>query len=292
VASELREHIRSQVFGILCAESEDPNFWRQVKVGSNNGLVTQPGTQFPAFIAPPNSIAMTLEMRLAGIVAEIYRAAGLEQPQGEQSAVEKSGVARAYDFLTTNRRLSGFARNAEAFEEAIGELVLAWDGSAGTVSVTYPTDFDVESLEQEIAEAFAVLDKAAELPPVIVRDARLRLAQLVDRQASEADQTTAREQIELRYAADLKRYEAQYAPQEVPPASIPITALTSFTLPSFSLNEIRSAVGAPPVPGGDMIPALAAAQPAPEQTIEEAVAEAEAAMPAPEGTETVPVPVT
>jgi hypothetical protein len=103
------------------------------------------------YVAPPASCAETIEKRMEVTVREIYRTEQVEhtKPTGTTAS---SGVARAYEFEQTNRRLGSMSITLARAEQDALRLVGKMLGAeeAENLTVSAPTDFSVEDLASEI----------------------------------------------------------------------------------------------------------------------------------------------
>ncbi len=155
--SELDDHLRNACFAILGV----PVANMQADLGeiiAGNGVamkIPATGSRGLEYVAPPATVPEAIEKRREVLVREVYRCARVEH--AKPSGVTTSGIARAYEFEQTNRRLadiaSGFAR---AEQEAL-RLVAQMKGMSGAerVTVTPPSDFSVEDLTADLANVIA-----------------------------------------------------------------------------------------------------------------------------------------
>lgn len=168
--SELDEHLRAQVFALLTVAA---NMEQGARDGSGRpaGGAAQPaGVQNawkfhwqwprPEYIAPPASVAATLEAKIAATITELYRLARIEFARGQATAT--SGIARAFEFAQTNRALADFAGYIARWEEDVLDLtgvILGIDErEREAANVTPPDSFDeFEDLAAAIADATAAL---------------------------------------------------------------------------------------------------------------------------------------
>jgi len=156
LTSEFDEHIRQQVFAILVLPRM-PGQAGDVSVGSTNGLECGPEQKnVPYYLAPPATVADTLEKRVESTVKEIYRMARVEfsRPTGGSTA---SGVALAYEFAQTNRAIGDFAAEFARGETDVIQIV----GTALGISedrlkkahVVAPSDFSIDDLAADLKAA-------------------------------------------------------------------------------------------------------------------------------------------
>lgn len=189
--SELTHHLRSAVFAILCIESDDPDAFKNLLVGTNNGIRYEKGTTTPSMIGPPADVAASLASECDRLIAAIYNAAKLERPRASATGGDvASGVARAYDFAATEAALMGAVANLTTWEYEAAAIVTLWDAAPTTdgarvaaeavlaTTVKYPESFDAAGLSRDLASAFDALDptRVEQMLPSMRRAARTRLA--------------------------------------------------------------------------------------------------------------------
>lgn len=69
-----------------------------------------------------------------------------------------SGIARQWEFERTNQQLANFAMQCARAETEVMELVSRWVNSDITYTVSYPDDFGIVDVTDQLAQAQAVLD--------------------------------------------------------------------------------------------------------------------------------------
>lgn len=107
VVSELDEHIRAQVFALLIVPRES-NEEKTEEGGSENGLTVMPDQRnLPHYIAPPPTVAETLEKRIEASIIEIYRMARVEYDRA--SGNKTSAQSKEQNFEQTNLAIADFA---------------------------------------------------------------------------------------------------------------------------------------------------------------------------------------
>lgn len=156
--SELDEHMRQQVFALLqVPQSPNATGGTELQLGTDNALPLPHESKHEyKYIAPPASVADTYETRIAATVDEIYRLARSENDRGK-AVSSTSGVARAYEFEKTNRRLGDFAKQLARAERrtyhVLGRVMGLDDKALEGTMVTAPTDFKVEDLATALENA-------------------------------------------------------------------------------------------------------------------------------------------
>lgn len=117
--SELDEHLRSQVFALLVIPVSSPTPTETVEVGTANALQTS-GEQknLPFYLAPPASVAATIEARIVATIIEIYRMARVEYDRA--SGTESSAQSKQQNFEQTNLSIVDLATSlAQADRETL-----------------------------------------------------------------------------------------------------------------------------------------------------------------------------
>lgn len=196
--SEIDEHVRQQVFAILVLSQRGQNNGGEIQLGTSNGLtIDTDAKNVHYFLAPPASVAATLEKRIEQTIREIYRMARVEFTRPQVAAA--SGVSRAYEFAQTNRALSDFARHVAAWEEDVDDLVGAALGIATDARakerVIPPDSFDIEDLSSEIAVTIDAVTRLR-IGPTAAKLARLRFIQRMLPRLAPAELEKIEEELE------------------------------------------------------------------------------------------------
>lgn len=152
--SWLSEILRNQTFPILTIPSLEQ---QEVTVGTNNALGYDPTTAHePGFIAPPSDPANVLQNQIQNLIREMYRMASLSYMNDGVSV--SSGIARQWEFERTNQQLANFAGQIQKAENDMMRLFCEWAGITADYSVSYPSEFGIVDVADEINQAQAVLD--------------------------------------------------------------------------------------------------------------------------------------
>lgn len=158
--SEKRDHERSSVFAILGVPVESQATPIQDIVGGNGAAIKVPmASNMPLhFVAPPASVAESLQTSLADSVEEMHRIARLEKEVTTTNMT--SGVAMAYKFAQTGARLGSMAGHWARAEESLLDLVGEVLPGAADIEpqVTAPTEFGVDDLQAEIASVGQLIE--------------------------------------------------------------------------------------------------------------------------------------
>ncbi len=153
--SELRQILREQTFATLTLQGESSDY-NETEVGTNRGLLYPKETNQPQYISPPSSNAESYFKHIDRQISAMFRLAKLEGAsakfQGNETA-EQSGISKAFDFNETNQTLSDKAKNMEDGEAKLWNIFAAWEGSTFEGHTSYPEDFNVQSLNQDLDEA-------------------------------------------------------------------------------------------------------------------------------------------
>lgn len=172
--SELRELFRNQTFSIFTIpvkDQADAEKLKDLTISTENAIPYSPeGGGKPDFIAPPPDPVQAYMQYIESLIQQIYRLANLEFTGG----VQKSGIAKEYDWLEFNRTLTSFALQCEQAEYKIAELVCRWQDTEFKGYIQYPRDFSIRNLAEELETAMNAIT-AQILPPTGVIELRKKL---------------------------------------------------------------------------------------------------------------------
>lgn len=149
MSSWLTDILVNQTFSILVypSTSEDA-----LEIGTSNALGFPPEAGHePKFIAPAADPANILQNCINVLQQECYRMAGVVNITGVRS--EQSGVAKAWDFESTNQALSNFADTLENAEKQLAFLFKRFVKVEFEYTVNYPNDFSISDVQTELADA-------------------------------------------------------------------------------------------------------------------------------------------
>lgn len=113
--SELDEHVRSQVFALLVLPMilQSTPQGGKAEVGVENGLQIGPEQKnVPFYLAPPASVAATLESRITATIVEIYRMARVEYTKA--AGTNSSAQSKEQEFEQTNLAIADFGASLAA----------------------------------------------------------------------------------------------------------------------------------------------------------------------------------
>lgn len=171
--SELRELFRNQTFSIFTIpikDQADAEKLKDLTISTENAIPYNPeGGGKPEFISPPSEPVEAYMKYTESLIQQIYRLANLEFTGG----VQKSGIAKEYDWLEFNRTLTSFALQCEQAEYRIAELVCRWQETEFRGYIQYPRDFSIR-IAEELETAMNAIT-AQILPPMGVVELRKKL---------------------------------------------------------------------------------------------------------------------
>jgi hypothetical protein len=113
--SELDEHVRSQVFALLVLPMilQSTPQGGKAEVGVENGLQIGPEQKnVPFYLAPPETVAATLESRISNTIVEIYRMARVEYTKA--AGTNSSAQSKEQEFEQTNLAIADFGASLAA----------------------------------------------------------------------------------------------------------------------------------------------------------------------------------
>jgi hypothetical protein len=196
--SSLDAIIQDQTFSQLAIPAQavqqgDDMFQKVLDMGTKRIFVYDAGTSSakPEFLSPDPKQAGVILSVINKVINEIYHTIGLAgERTKEDNAVgidNSSGVAKAYDFERVNSLLLSKGQSCEGVENWIVSTVLAWHQQAAPADplVTYPTNFDVMRLADDLVTAEALAKLTA---PIEVR--RQQMRQTVDKMMPQLDSAT------------------------------------------------------------------------------------------------------
>ena len=196
--SELRELLRNQTFSIFTIpvkEQGDAEKLKDLTISTENAIPYNPeGGGKPDYVAPPPDPAEIYMKYIEKLIDHIYRLANLEFTGG----VQKSGIAKEYDWLEFNRTLTSFALQCEQAEYRIAELVCRWQEVEFEGYIQYPRDFAVKDLAEELEIGMNAIT-AQILPPTGVVELKKKLTRDIlgefidDRLLSQMDEEIEKE---------------------------------------------------------------------------------------------------
>lgn len=153
--SELKQILRDQTFAFLAIQGESSEY-DELSLGTGKALLYPVGRNPPQYISPPSANAEVYFKHIDRQVTKIFQLAKLEGGSAEfqgQTAVQESGVSKAWDFNQTNSALSKKATSIENGEVKLWQMFALWQGKEFNGSIIYPNEFSIQSLKQDLDEA-------------------------------------------------------------------------------------------------------------------------------------------
>jgi hypothetical protein len=153
--SELKQILRDQTFAFLTIQGNAGEY-DELSVGTSKALLYPVDRQAPAYVSPPSANAEVYFSHIDRQVSKMFQLAKLEGGSvqaPDQSAVQQSGVSKAWDFNQTNSSLSKKAGNLEDGETKLWQNFARWLDKEFDGSIEYPHDFDINSLNSDLDEA-------------------------------------------------------------------------------------------------------------------------------------------
>jgi hypothetical protein len=171
--SELNEILRNQTFSILTLQG-DATEYNEMSVGTSLAVLYPENRNAPAYISPPAENADVLMRHIDRQVHKMFQLAKLEGgvASQEQQIQSQSGISKAFDFQETNSALSKKAGHLEDGEMRIWDVFARWEGKEFDGSVSYPRDFNIKQVNEELEEAekFLRLQLGAEFNKTLKRE--------------------------------------------------------------------------------------------------------------------------
>lgn len=154
--SELKQILRDQTFAILALQGTSQEY-DELVVGTSKAILYPQDRNAPQYVSPSAENAKNYFDHIDRQVTKIYQLAKIEGGSASfngQSATMQSGTSKAWDFNQTNSSLSDKAANLEDAENKMWDIFARWLGQDGfDGSVSYPNDFSIQSLLDDLTEA-------------------------------------------------------------------------------------------------------------------------------------------
>lgn len=113
-------------------------------------------THKPEWLSPPTEPLEFTSKEVDSSVSEIQRLARVEAGFDLRKRQATSGVAKAFDWLSTSNVLAEKADNFEEGDTKIFQMWQDWQKSPGEVKVDYPDEFDVQTLASALDDAMTI----------------------------------------------------------------------------------------------------------------------------------------
>ena len=163
-SSLLDEILYRQTFSWLVVPGDKNESLSEKKIGTSWAWTFDPDSKhLPQFISPDSSQAATYETRCEKAIAEIYRIANLDWANSQMA--NKSGIAKAYDFMNVNKALSALAYAFQEAEKRIFRFIARYHGedidasdakldSSLDVYIQYPSEFSYTALTDKLSRLY------------------------------------------------------------------------------------------------------------------------------------------
>lgn len=159
--SLLDEFLYRQCFNFLALATDESLTPERIKAlmqeyGINNATFYPAKAGPPSYVSPPSDPAEMIMKAIDMAAREIVELAKLQDRKSSSS--EKSGIAHAYEFQESNAAFAKIAKNLEDGERKIIRLYYKWQKKDDvTVSIEYPSDFNITTLADQIEEGLSAL---------------------------------------------------------------------------------------------------------------------------------------
>lgn len=165
--SLLDEILYRQTFSWLVAPGDKNESLAEKKIGTSWAWTFDPESKHaPQFISPDASQATVLETRCEKTIAEIYRIANLDWSNSQMA--NKSGIAKAYDFMNVNKALGTIAYSMQEGEKKIFRIIAKYYGATIDASnsaidnpldiyIQYPQEFSYTALSDKLSRLYEAL---------------------------------------------------------------------------------------------------------------------------------------
>jgi hypothetical protein len=147
--SLLDEFLYRQCFAQLAIAKNSVKNMKEL--GTTRAIPMDEDDILPFFLSPPIEPAEFLMKKIEAIKNEQYEEAKIRdtiEPKAE------SGIAKAYDLHDMNQNISQKSKNMESGENKIYKLLEDYFGE--NIVVEWPTEFDIRTINEELAEAATI----------------------------------------------------------------------------------------------------------------------------------------
>jgi hypothetical protein len=153
----------------------------------------------PSFIAPDVTGAAQCFTHIQNLRWELFRLATQKDVRGQASGDQgaASGVAKMVDFEEQNAVLSSLADGLQVAEQSATELWFQWQGMDVAVAeeIDYPDNYNLRSLEGDMAVALNVRDVYGTASPTFLATYLFELARRITDDMDEATQKTVMDEL-------------------------------------------------------------------------------------------------
>ncbi|RUM29507.1 MAG: hypothetical protein DSY32_03175 [Aquifex sp.] len=146
-----------------------------IVIGTENAIAYTPqGSARPDFIAPPPEPAQQILENIKFLIEQAMELANLNFKGG----VQKSGIAKEYDYMEFTKMLSDFSQGLEELEYKIAKLVCTWEDEEFQGWIEYPKEFTPYDVEKQTKVLMEVINNP-EIPQEIRNEAMKKLHRLI-----------------------------------------------------------------------------------------------------------------
>lgn len=176
--SELQSVLRDTSFPVFTFPVGSPEDIEKLEketltLGTENAIAYTPqGSAKPEFIAPPPEPANQLLETIKFLIEKAYEHANLNF----QGGVQKSGIAKEYEYLEFSKMLSDFAQGLEECEYRIAHLVSRWEDEEFSGWIEYSKSFTPLDVEKRINTILQILND-----PNVPQEVKIELVKVLTR---------------------------------------------------------------------------------------------------------------
>jgi hypothetical protein len=170
LVSLIDEQIYQHVFSILAVPRSTWDALEQVNWSVSGALpFHDETTHTPYYLSPDVGQIAAIRTEIEKTEEQIRLLSGLGRVNSDTRHVVSSGVALSYITMDKDALLSKFGQRMARLEAQVDRLALAWMTETGESAREYPTSFDPQDLDAELANAmkFASL----KIPGLVTREA-------------------------------------------------------------------------------------------------------------------------
>ena len=178
LSSLLDEFLYRQCFAQIVMDKD--MLGKIIETGTTRVLLSDPEAKDPFFLEPPTGAGQFIVSERDRTIESAYRHALIRGDNYVQEKTEQSGVAKAYDLHDSNQNIAQKSRNMESGENRLHKFLEKFHGE---ITAEYPTEFDIKTLNEELAESLEFFK--ADFGSVSYN--RHRAMKLIERDLQDAD---------------------------------------------------------------------------------------------------------
>ena len=178
--SELHSVLRDTAFPIFTFPIGSPEDIEKLEkeimtIGTENAIAYVPqGSARPDFVAPPPEPAKQILENVKFLIEQAYELANLNFKGG----VQKSGVAKEYDYFEFTKMLSDFAQGLEETEYRLAQIVSLWEDEEFKGYIEYSKEFTPLDKEKVVKTLLEVINNP-EMPREVKKEATKLLQRML-----------------------------------------------------------------------------------------------------------------